>query len=61
MTNKNFYVNFNPFFLVIPKNGTIFAFVHNNVVHKINGSYFKMSSHHRSKLKFKSKKILDSI
>ncbi|XP_054164483.1 ribonuclease P protein subunit p29-like [Oppia nitens] len=41
--------------LTIPKNGTLFAFEHNQQIIKFNGNNIRMSSHHRSKIKPKLK------
>lgn len=46
---------------VIPKEGTLFTFGHNNSIYKLNGSHLKLSAHNRSKVKFKSKKISQNI
>jgi len=41
--------------LTVPKDGTVFAFEHNQRIYKLNGYNLKMSSHHRSKTKPKLK------
>ncbi|XP_053211313.1 ribonuclease P protein subunit p29-like [Panonychus citri] len=45
----------------IPKEGTLFAFGHDNSIYKLNGSHIRLSSHNRSKVKFKSKKLSQQI
>ncbi|RWS24732.1 ribonuclease P protein subunit p29-like protein [Leptotrombidium deliense] len=47
--------------VVVPKNGTMFAFKLNNHLFKLNGSHFKMSPHFRSKVKLKSKQTFDDF